>query len=278
MLDYKDKVAVVTGAASGIGLALAKRFASEGMKLVMVDIEQAALERAIAELPTGTEVLSSITDVSDPAQMDALAAKTFERFGTLHVLCNNAGVGGTSGSVWQLSTSDWQWVLGVNLWGVIHGMRVFGPKLVEQNEGYIVNTASLAGLTSPGGMGPYNVTKHAVVTLSETLFSELKAAGSEVGVSVLCPAFVNTKIHESDRNRPSMLKNPPKELSEERLRAAAQMRGFVAELIAAGRAPEEIADKTLAAMRDRRFYILTHPEMMPLIEQRMTNLVTGKNP
>jgi len=278
MQDYKDKVAVVTGAASGIGLSLAKRFAAEGMKLVMVDIEQAALERAIAELPAGTEVLSSITDVSNPAKMDALAAKTFERFGTLHVLCNNAGVGGTSGSVWQLSTSDWQWVMGVNLWGVIHGMRVFGPKLVEQNEGYVVNTASLAGLTSPAGMGPYNVTKHAVVTLSETLFAELKAAGSEVGVSVLCPAFVNTKIHESDRNRPSALKNAPKELSESRLRAATQMRSFVADLVAAGRKPEEIADKTLAAMRERRFYILTHPEMMPLIEQRLTNLVTGKNP
>ena len=278
MQDFKDKVAVVTGAASGIGLALAKRFAAEGMKLVLVDIEQAALEQAVAQLPAGTEVLTSITDVSNAEQMDALAQKTFERFGTLHVLCNNAGVGGGGGAIWELSTLDWQWVLGVNLWGVIHGVRVFGKQLVAQNEGYIVNTASVAGLTSNPGLGPYNVSKHSVVTLSETLFAELKARKSAVGVSVLCPAFVATKIHDSDRNRPTDLKNPPKSLSPERLAQVKQGRDMIASLVAAGQSPEAIADKVLSAMHERRFYILTHPEMAPLIEQRIKNVLSGADP
>jgi NAD(P)-dependent dehydrogenase (short-subunit alcohol dehydrogenase family) len=278
MQDFRDKVAVVTGAASGIGLALAKRFAAEGMKLVLVDIEQAALEQAVAQLPAGTDVLTSITDVSNAEQMDALALKTFERFGTLHVLCNNAGVGGGGGVTWELSTLDWQWVLGVNLWGVIHGVRVFGKQLVAQNEGYIVNTASVAGLTSNPGLGPYNVSKHGVVTYSETLFAELKSRKSAVGVSVLCPAFVATKIHDSDRNRPVELKNPPKSLSPERLAQVKQGRDMIASLVAAGQSPEAIADKVLAAMRERRFYILTHPEMAPLIEQRIKNVLGGADP
>jgi NAD(P)-dependent dehydrogenase (short-subunit alcohol dehydrogenase family) len=278
MQDFKDKVAVVTGAASGIGLALAKRFAAEGMKLVLVDIEHAALEQAVAQLPAGTEVMTSITDVSNAEQMDALAQTTLERFGTLHVLCNNAGVGGGGGAIWELSTLDWQWVLGVNLWGVIHGVRVFGKHLVAQNEGYIVNTASVAGLTSNAGLGPYNVSKHGVVTYSETLFAELKARKSAVGVSVLCPAFVATKIHDSDRNRPVDLKNPPKSLSPERLAQVKQGRDMIASLVAAGQSPDAIADKVLSAMGERRFYILTHPEMAPLIEQRIKNVLSGADP
>lgn len=278
MQDLRNKVALVTGAASGIGLALAKRLAAEGMKLVLVDIEHNALERAAAELPAGTELLCSVTDVSSAEQMDALAGKTFERFGTVHVLCNNAGVSGGGGALWDLSALDWQWVLGVNLWGVIHGIRVFGKHMVAQNEGYIVNTASVAGLTSNPGLGPYNVSKHGVVTLSETLFAELKARNSAVGVSVLCPAFVATKIHESERNRPTELKNPSKELTPERLEQAKQRRDLFAGLVAAGQAPEAIADKVLAAMHERRFYILTHPEMAPLIEQRIKNVLNGADP
>jgi NAD(P)-dependent dehydrogenase (short-subunit alcohol dehydrogenase family) len=278
MRDFKDKVAVVTGAASGIGLALAKRFASEGAKLVLVDIEQAALEQAVSQLPSGTEVMTSMTDVSNAEQMDALAHATFERFGTLHVLCNNAGVGGGNGPIWELSTLDWQWVLGVNLWGVIHGVRVFGKRLVEQDEGYIVNTASVAGLTSNARLGPYNVSKHGVVTYSETLFAELKARKSAVGVSVLCPAFVATKIHESERNRPADLKNAPKSLSPERLAQVKQGRDLIASLVASGQAPDAIADKVLSAVRERKFYILTHPEMAPLIEQRIKNVLTGADP
>lgn len=278
MKDLSGKVAVVTGAASGIGLAFSKRFAAEGMKLVMVDIEEAALERAIAQLPRGTEVLSSVTDVSSAEQMDALAARCFERFSTVHVICNNAGVGGGGGPCWALSTRDWQWVLGVNLWGVIHGIRVFVPKLIAQNEGYVVNTASVAGLTSHPGLAPYNVSKHSVVTLSETLFSELRMAKSAVGVSVLCPAFVSTRIHESDRNRPSELKNVAKALTEAQRKEVVERQALIANLIAAGQAPAEIAEKTLAAIREKRFYILTHPEMTPLIAHRHTNILEGKDP
>jgi len=278
MKDLAGKIAVVTGAASGIGLAFSKRFAAEGMKLVMVDIEDAALERALAELPSGTEVLPSVTDVSSAEQMDELAARSFERFGTVHVVCNNAGVGGGGGPTWALSTRDWQWVLGVNLWGVIHGIRVFVPKLIEQNEGYIVNTASLAGLTSPPGMGPYNVSKHSVVTLSETLFSELHMTKSAVGVSVLCPAFVNTRIHESDRNRPSELKNAARNMTDAQKKEVDERTALVASLLAAGQSPEQIAEKTVAAIREKRFYILTHPEMTPLIEQRHKNITEGKDP
>jgi len=278
MKNLSGKVAVVTGAASGIGLAFCKRFAAEGMKLVMVDIEGAALERAIAELPSGTEVLSSVTDVSSAEQMDALAARCFERFGTVHVVCNNAGVGGGGGPTWALSTHDWQWVLGVNLWGVIHGIRAFVPKLVAQNEGYVVNTASVAGLTSHPGIGPYNVSKHGVVTLSETLLNELRMAKSAVGVSVLCPGFVSTRIHESDRNRPDALKEVGRTLTDAQRKQTADGQAMIAALIAGGQAPDLIADKTLAAIREQRFYILTHPEMNPLIAQRHQNIAEGKDP
>lgn len=278
MQDLSGKVAVVTGAASGIGLAMSKRFAREGMKLVMVDIEEAALEQAVAQLAPGTEVLQSVTDVSSAEQMDALAARAFERFATVHVVCNNAGVGGGGGPVWALTTRDWQWVLGVNLWGVIHGTRVFAPKLIAQNEGHIVNTASVAGLLSNAGLGPYNVSKHGVVTLSETMFGELRHIKSAVGISVLCPAFVTTRIHESDRNRPTDLKNQARVVTEDQKRQSKEQQALIASLVAAGQAPDAIADKTLAAIREPRFYILTHPEMNPLIEARTQHILAGQDP
>src|SRR5438067_2268497 len=206
MKDLKGKVAVVTGGASGIGNGMATRFAEEGMKVVLADVEEGPLADAEKKLTdAGATVLAVPTDVSKGDQMDALAAKTFETFGTAHVVCNNAGVA-TGGPMWQLTEADWQWVLGVNLWGVIHGVRVFAGRLVEQGEGHIVNTASIAGLTSAPLMGPYDVSKHGVVTLSETLASELALHGSPVKVSVLCPGWVNTRIHEADRNRPSELR------------------------------------------------------------------------
>src|SRR3954462_1707572 len=203
MKDLKGKVAVVTGAASGIGNGMATRFAEEGMKVVLADIEEGPLADAEKKLAdTGATVLAVPTDVAKGEQMDALAQRTFEEFGTAHVICNNAGVA-AGGPIWTLTEADWQWVLGVNLWGVIHGVRVFVPRLVEQGEGHVVNTASIAGLTSVPMMGPYNVSKHGVVTLSETRANELSLQGSPVKVSVLCPGWVSTRIHEADRNRPA---------------------------------------------------------------------------
>ncbi|MEE2677603.1 MAG: SDR family NAD(P)-dependent oxidoreductase, partial [Myxococcota bacterium] len=184
MQELSGKVAVVTGGASGIGHALATRFAEEGMKLVLLDVEAGPLDEAARGFEAqGVEVLAQRLDVSDAAAMDAAGAAALERFGAVHVLCNNAGVG-SGGPMWELTTEDWEFCLRPNLWGVIHGIRVFAKHLVAQDEGHIVNTASMAGLVSVPGMGPYNVTKHAVVTLSETLYHELAALGSQVGVSV----------------------------------------------------------------------------------------------
>ncbi len=190
MRDFEGKVAVVTGGASGIGLGMAKKFAENGMKLVLADVEVPALEKVAAGFEAdGTEVLAVPTDVSDEEAMDALAARSLERFGAVHVVCNNAGVGG-GGTMWELTRKDWEWVIGPNLWGAIHGVRVFARHLVEQDDGHIVNTASMAGMISVPGIGPYNVTKHAVVTLSETLYGELRAVQSKVGAGEVTNGMV----------------------------------------------------------------------------------------
>ena len=273
MQDLKGNVAVVTGAASGIGNAMATRFAEEGMRVVLADIEEGPLADAEKKLADGgATVLAVPTDVSKGEQMDALAQKTFDAFGTAHVVCNNAGVG-AGGVMWTLTEADWKWVLGVNLWGVIHGVRVFVPRLVEQGEGHVVNTASMAGLTSVPMMGPYNVTKHGVVTLSETLSVELGLHGSPVKVSVLCPGWVNTRIHEADRNRPP-------ELADENADAGmAEMgRQMLGTLLASGLAPSEVASHVLDAIREDRFYILTHPDMKPSIQRRMEDILEGRTP
>src|SRR3954468_7330620 len=274
MKDLKGKVGVVTGAASGIGNAVATRMAEEGMRVVLADIEEGPLadaEKALAE--TGAQVLAVPTDVTKGDQMDALAQKTFDAFGTVHVIHNNAGVA-TGGMMWTLTEADWQWVLGVNLWGVIHGIRVFVPRLVEQGEGHVVNTASMAGLTSVPMMGPYNVSKHGVVTLSETLSTELGLHGSPVKVSVLCPGWVNTRINEADRNRPAELQsvdNADTSLMD-------MGRQLLDGLLKSGLQPSDVAGRVLDAIRDERFYILTHPEMTPMIQQRMEDIVQGRNP
>src|SRR5438270_10887144 len=273
MQDLKGKVAVVTGAASGIGNAMATRFAEEGMKVVLADIEEGPLADAEKKLADGgATVLAVPTDVSKGEKMDALAQKTFDAFGTAHVVCNNAGVG-AGGVMWTLTEADWQWVLGVNLWGVIHGVRVFVPRLVEQGEGHVVNTASIAGLTSAPLMGPYNVSKHGVVTLSETLLGELALHGSPVKVSVLCPGWVNTRIHEADRNRPPELQqeNPDNTMAE-------MGRQLLENLVASGLSPSEVAGQVVDAIREERFYILTHPEMTPMVRNRMEDVVEGRNP
>src|SRR4051794_33254650 len=268
MKDLRGKVAVVTGAASGIGNAVATRLAEEGMKVVLADIEEGPLadaEKALAD--TGATVLAVPTDVTKGDQMDALAEKTFDAFGTVHVIHNNAGVA-TGGMMWTLTEADWQWVLGVNLWGVIHGVRAFVPRLVEQGEGHVVNTASMAGLTSVPMMGPYNVSKHGVVTLSETLSVELALHASPVKVSVLCPGWVSTRIHEADRNRPAELQKG----EDEDPNMAEMGRQMIGSLITSGMPPAEVASQVLDAVHNDRFYILTHPDMRPSIERRMEGI------
>lgn len=274
MQQLDGKVAVVTGGASGIGLAMAQRFAREGMKLALADIETGALEQAAADFEAdGVEVFPHVVDVSNADQMDGLAQAVLDRFGAVHVVCNNAGVA-TGGPMWELSTADWEFALRPNLWGVIHGVRVFTKHLIAQDEGHIVNTASLAGLVSVPGVGPYNVTKHGVVTLSETLHGELAALGSKVGVSVLCPGFVNTRLWDSERNRPEELKSAETTPNAEQEQAAQVLKA----LIVGGTPVDPIAERVLDAVRNQRFYILTHEGSEAFVEQRMQRIVKGEDP
>jgi len=274
MRDLKGKVAVVTGAASGIGNALATRFAAEGMKVVLADVEEDALNGAAKGLAdTGAEVLPVVTDVSKADQVTDLAHRAFDAFGTAHLVCNNAGVG-TGGPMWQLTEADWAWVLGVNLWGVIHGISAFVPRLVEQGEGHVVNTASIAGLTSAPLMGPYNASKHAVVTISETLQHELTMHGSPVKVSVLCPGWVNTRIADADRNRPPELRNPEGEIDT----VGEAAHSFLRNLLTSGMDPAEVAGMVLDAVQNERFYVLTHPEMTRMVQARTEEIVEGRTP
>jgi NAD(P)-dependent dehydrogenase (short-subunit alcohol dehydrogenase family) len=258
MDELTGRVAVVTGGASGIGLAMAERFAAEGMDLAIADIEEDALDAAAKQLTdAGAEVLAVRTDVSQPEEVDELAARVRERFGAFHVVCNNAGVGGHGFSSWDGPLSEWQWVLGVNLWGVINGIRAFVPALVEQNEGHVVNTASLAGLTTIPFMAPYSATKHAVLAVSEALFHELAILGSGVKVSVLCPGFVKTRIADANRNWLEHL--GPEPSGEDP--ASEMMEPIVRGLVEAGKPPEELAEQVLDAIRAGRFLVLTEPEM-----------------
>jgi NAD(P)-dependent dehydrogenase (short-subunit alcohol dehydrogenase family) len=273
--DLAGKVAVVTGGASGIGRAMATRFAREGMKLVLVDVEGGPLAEVTRAFEAGgVEVLARQLDVSDAASMDALAEATLGRFGAVHLVCNNAGVG-SGGPMWELTSEDWEFAMRPNLWGVIHGVRVFTRHLIAQDEGHIVNTASMAGLVSVPGMGPYNVTKHGVVTLSETLHHELTALGSRVGVSVLCPGHVNTRIWESDRNRPDELSATSADMASEQMQAT---RETFRSLVLAGLSAEQVADRVHDAVLDGTFYIHTHENVFAAVEKRMQGILDGKRP
>jgi NAD(P)-dependent dehydrogenase (short-subunit alcohol dehydrogenase family) len=257
MKDLTDRVAWITGAASGIGLALAHRLAAERMKLVLVDVEEAPLRDAEAALRgAGATVLALRTDVGNAAQMEAATREALERFGVVHLIINNAGVGGGGGPMWQLSESDWRWALDVNLWGVIHAIRLLLPPLLASGEeGHVVNTASIAGLTTTPFMGPYTATKHAVVAISECLSKELDLAKARVGVSVLCPGFVKTKIGSSQRNR-------PREAAGTKVTPEMQQfQTVLAQLVDSGVSADTIAATTIEAVREARFYVLTHPEL-----------------
>jgi NAD(P)-dependent dehydrogenase (short-subunit alcohol dehydrogenase family) len=271
MRDLAGKVAVVTGAASGIGRALTERFARAGMKVVLADVEEGALAAAARELEAGgAETLAVRTDVSREDDVEALARRAYERFGAVHVVCNNAGVA-LAGPVWEHSLDDWRWLLGVNLWGVVHGIRSFVPRMLEKKTpGHIVNTASVAGLTSAPGLGVYNVSKHAVVTLSETLAKDLAMAGASIKVSVLCPGFVNTRILDSSRNRPAAF-------GAERPRPA-DLEAIIRSLIAAGMSPADVAQHVLRAVEEERFYVLTHPDFTAQVKERCQDIVDGRMP
>ena len=278
MEQLRDKVAVITGGASGIGRAFADRCMEEGVKIVLADIEQVALAKAAEELTSaGADVLAVRTDVSKSGSVEDLARRALDRYGSVHLLFNNAGVA-SSGPIWQNTLADWEWVLGVNLMGVVYGIRTFVPIMLAQAaEAHIVNTASMAGLLSTPGLGIYNVTKHGVVTLSETLALELKQARAPINVSVLCPGWVRTQIWDSGRNRPSDLQNDSKQQTSDVPSVDART-AQVPEAIATGLSPDQVADVVFEAIRINRFYILTHPTWKPLIQQRMENIQNDRGP
>jgi NAD(P)-dependent dehydrogenase (short-subunit alcohol dehydrogenase family) len=268
MNEFPGKVAVVTGAASGIGRAIAAQAAREGMRLVLADIEAAPLERTAAELrATGADVLAVPTDVSRAEEVAALAEQTVAAYGAVHLLFNNAGVA-TGGPIWERPLAEWEWVMGVNLWGVVHGIRAFVPLMLAQEDaGYIVNTASIAGLVTAPALGIYTVTKHAVVALSEVLAAELAQRNAPIAVSVLCPSWVQTRILEAGRNRPAAIHNAA---------PGGDPAGNAAirQLVESGMSPEQVAHEVFAAIRDERFYILTHPETKAWIRRRMEAILT----
>ena len=275
MKKFRDKVAVITGAASGIGRGMAERCAKEGMKVVLADINEEDLRKAETEIKAiGGTVLSVMTDVSKRNDVELLAHKTLEAFGEVHLLVNNAGVS-AGGPPWEATWNDWEWVMGVNLWGVIHGVKIFTPIMLGQNtDCHIVNTASTAGLMVGGRTGPYSVTKHAVVALSESLYLALEERNALVKVSVLCPGSVKTNIMSSGRNRPVELQNEPVEISPQ----AQAFRDFMNAAIDAGASPQQVADQVFEAIKEEKFYILTHPEFLPAIELRVNHLLRGENP
>ena len=280
MHDFVDKVAVITGAGSGFGREFARRGAALGMRLVLADIQEEALTETATELEAGgAQVLSRRLDVSDGAQIDALATATMERFGAVHVLFNNAGIG-AAGLIWENTVQDWQWSLGVNLWGVIHGVRAFTPLMLAAAKAdpayraHIVNTASMAGLINQPNSGAYNVSKHAVVSLSETLYHDLSLVTDQVHCSVLCPYFVPTGIHLSHRNRPADLVNEGPPTQSQKIAHVMMSKAVTSGKLTA----EHIAEITFDAISRDAFYIVSHPNALDAVLQSAQDIVALRNP
>ena len=277
--DFKGKTAVLTGAGSGFGLACARIGAQLGMKLVLVDVQQDSLAAATAELQSaGAEVLAMQRDVSNAVQMDELGQAVKARFGAPHLVFNNAGVG-SGGLIWENTVEDWEWVLGVNLMGVVHGVRVFTPMMLEAAalspswRGHIVNTASMAGLLNPPNMGVYNVSKHAVVSLSETLYQDLRLVTEQVSASVLCPYFVPTGIGESQRNRPAAL------AAAQATRSQQVQQAMTGKAVGSGKvSAAEVAQRVFDAVAAEQFYIYSHPQALAAVQTRMQDIVQARNP
>lgn len=276
MKSFKEKVAVITGAASGIGRAIAAHCAQEGMKVVLADIDEEALAYVEKELlSAGVNVLALTIDVANEEDIHHLARTTTENFGSIDILFNNAGVE-TDSLLWNTSLEEWEWVLNVNLWGVIHSIRVFVPMMIEQNtDCYVINTASRVGLESGPGFGSYRITKHAIVSLSETLYHELKMVNSKIQVSVLCPGYVDTQLYHSVRNAPELLglmkrkELSPYEKVMKRMNKNAMLKGM---------SPCEVAKKTFEDIRKGKFYILPDSTCKIAVQQRMEDIIYEKNP
>lgn len=274
MRELAGKVAVVTGAASGIGRALADRFAAAGMKVVLGDVDEVKLRTAEAELREGgADVLPVTVDVSLGESMEELARKTLERYGAAHVLCNNAGVAGV-GDQWTGPMSVWEWVVNINLYGIVHGIRSFLPIMLDQNEGHIVNTASMAGLVAMPGFGPYNATKHAVVAISEGLFLELASKGVGVSCSCLCPGFVKTSLM-TDIKWSDRLGEKPKDIVDP---ISAMMNQALHMGVETGIPATDVANQVHDAIVENRFWVLTHPDMRELPVERMRRAAAQENP
>ncbi|WP_026435228.1 SDR family oxidoreductase [Acidovorax sp. JHL-9] len=277
--NFQGKTVVLTGAGSGFGLECARIGTRLGMNLVLVDVQQDALDAAAAEMQAaGAQVLARKVDVSSAPQMEQLAVDVAQRFGAPHLVFNNAGVG-AGGLVWENSVKDWEWVLGVNLMGVVHGVRLFTPMMLEaarkdpQWRGHIVNTASMAGLLAPPNMGIYNVSKHAVVSLSETLYQDLSLVTDQVGASVLCPYFVATGINESQRNRPDGL------AGDQPTQSQLIGQAMINKAVSAGKVTAaEVAQKVFDAVAANQFYIYSHPKAIGAVQTRMEDILQARNP
>ena len=280
MKNFKDKVAVITGGASGLGREFANTAAKLGMKLVLADVQQDALDKAKAELEAdGAAVLAMLCDVRKGEQVQALADASMARFGAVHLLFNNAGVG-SGGLIWENTEADWEWVLGVNVWGVVHGVRIFTKLMLEcaktdpQFEGHIVNTASMAGLLNAPTMGVYNVSKHAVVSLSETLYHDLQLVDAPIGASVLCPYFVPTGISQSHRNRPADVAMTEGVTASQKAAQAMTVKAVESGKVSAA----DVSRITFDAIGDGKFYIYSHPQALGGVAERMNDIVKQQNP